>query len=63
MKIKVESEVICGMAGPVTYFTKQCPYGEKSLFGGVSAVGSTACKMCRHYAGQVDDGNILCNHE
>lgn len=61
--IKVEKEVIRGMAGPVTYFTKPCPYGEKPMsYDGKSAmVGSVQCKMCQHHGGQTEE-SVKCNH-
>jgi len=62
--LKAESEVICGMAGPVNYFTNPCPHGEQPMFGGGKMmVGSIACQMCKHYGGQVDDDSIECKHE
>ena len=62
-RIAVVRKVICGMAGPVTYFTKPCPYAERSVFGGVATVGSTACQMCPNFVGQLGSDEIECKHE
>lgn len=48
-KIKIETQVISGMAGPVTYQTKPCPKGFDSK------VGSVNCQLCKNFGGIVDD--------
>ena len=68
MKIQIEAEVIPTMGGLVTFHTKPCPHGQKSLLGDkVATVGSSSCKMCPNYGGEQRDETptdlVICNHD
>ena len=49
MEISADFEILPGMAGNVKYYKRPCPFKEKSMFGMVTMVGSTSCKMCQYY--------------
>lgn len=63
MTIKIESEVLRGMAGEMTYHTMLCPFNVIGIGGSLAKVGSTQCQMCQHYGGVTDDSeSVVCNH-
>lgn len=73
MEITIETEVITGMAGPVIYKTKPCPFGCNGFMKGeVAKVGDTSCMMCKNFGGinevrtefgEVVTESVECNHE
>lgn len=71
-EIGADFEILPGMAGNVKYYKKPCPFGERSMFGNISLVGSTACRMCQHYQDTVETRTeqgeifaecVLCKHD
>lgn len=70
IEIKVTEEILPTIAGQVTFYTNPCPFGEKPMSEEVAKVGSTQCKLCRHYGilqeKHIDQENtvksVLCNH-
>lgn len=64
MTIKIESEVLRGMAGEVTYHTMPCPFNEKGIGGIPAMVGSVQCQMCGHYGGLTESSDcVVCNRQ
>lgn len=61
MKILIIKEEVPTMAGPVTYYTAPCPYGQQGICQKTANVGSSDCQMCSYF-GEIEDDKVICKH-